>query len=296
MAGVAERFVIPDDLVRAAAKEGRGDWLAELPALVAQIAADWQIEADDPFLPGGATAWVAPARDHAGKDFVLKVCWRHPEAVHEADGLRTWDGAGAIRLYRANELAEATVLLLERCRPGTQLRAWPPEEHDLVIAGLLRRLWMEPPPGHCFRPLSDMCDYWASRYEERSPAERSCLEAPLAKEGIRLLRELPRSSSDALLLHTDLHAGNVLAAEREPWLAIDPKPYVGDAAYDVTQHIFNGVFVEDADACALASRMARLLDLDLDRILLWLFARAVEASPYWAGMADLARTIYSSLT
>ena len=296
MVGVAERFVIPDDLAQAAAREGRSDWLAGLPALVAQVAGDWQIEVGGPFLPGGATAWVAPARDHAGKDFVVKVCWRHPEAVHEADGLRTWAGAGAIRLYKVNELAEATVLLLERCRPGTQLRALPPDEHDLVIAGLLRRLWMEPSPGHCFRPLWDMCDYWASRYEERSPAERSCLEAPLAREGIRLLRELPRSGGDALLLHTDLHAGNVLAAEREPWLAIDPKPYIGDPAYDVTQHIFNGVFVEDADTGALASRMAHLLDLDLSRILLWLFARAVEASPYWAGMADVARTLYSDLT
>lgn len=296
MVGVAEHFVIPDDLARAAAQEGRGDWLAELPALIAQIAAGWRIEVGDPFLPGGATAWVAPARDLAGEDVVLKVCWRHPEAAQEADGLRTWAGAGAIRLYQATELAEATVLLVERCRPGTQLRALPPDEHDLVIAGLLRRLWIKPPSGHRFRPLSDMCDYWASRYEQRSPAERSCLEAPLAKEGIRLLRELPRSGGDAVLLHTDLHAGNVLAAEREPWLAIDPKPYVGDPAYDVTQHIFNGVFVENADAGALAVRMARLLDLDLDRVLRWLFARAVEASPYWPGMADLAQTLYSSLT
>ncbi len=296
MVAVAERFVIPDDLAQAAARQGRDDWLADLPGLVARIAADWQIEVDDPFLPGGATAWVAPARDDAGKDLVLKVCWPHPEAVHEADGLRAWGGAGAIRLYRADELAEATVLLLERCRPGTQLRASPPEEHDLVIADLLRRLWMEPPTGHRFRPLSEMCDYWADRYEQRSPSERSCLEAPLAREGIRLLRELPRDGGDAVLLHTDLHAGNVLAAEREPWLAIDPKPYVGDPNYDVTQHIFNGVFVEGTDAGALASRMARLLDLDLDRILLWLFARAVEASPYWAGMTDLARILYSFLT
>ena len=292
---MAERLVIPDELARAAAAEGRDDRLARLPALVARIAAEWRIEVGSPFLPGGATAWVAPARD-AGKDLVLKVCWPHPEAAHEAYGLRTWDGAGAVRVHRASELAEATVLLLERCRPGTQLRASPAGEHDLVIAGLLRRLWVKPPPGHGFRPLSDMCDYWAGRYEERSAAERSCLEAPLAEEGIRLLRELPRSGGDAVLLHTDLHAGNVLAAEREPWLAIDPKPYIGDPAYDVTQHIFNGVFVEGADAEALAARMAHLLDLDLSRIQLWLFARAVEASPYWAGMADLAQALYSLLT
>ncbi len=55
---MAERFVIPDDLARAAAREGRDDWLAELPALVARIAAGWQIEIGDPFLPGGAAAWV----------------------------------------------------------------------------------------------------------------------------------------------------------------------------------------------------------------------------------------------
>jgi streptomycin 6-kinase len=295
MVGMAERFVIPDDLAQASAAEGRDDWLARLPALVARIAAEWRIEVGDPFLPGGATAWVAPARDEAGTDLALKVGWPHPEAAHEADGLRTWDGSGAIRVYQANELAEATVLLLERCRPGTQLRASPADEHDLVIARLLRRLWVTPPPGHGFRPLSDMCDYWAARYEERSPAERSCLQAPLAKEGIRLLRELPRTGGHSLLLHTDLHAGNVLAAEREPWLAIDPKPYVGDPAYDVTQHIFNGVFIEGVDAGALAARMAHLLDLDLSRIRLWLFARAVEASPYWTGMADLARTLRSSL-
>ena len=296
MAGVSERFVIPDELAQASAMEGREDWLAGLPALVARIAAEWRIEVGAPFLPGGMTAWVAPARDDAGNDLVLKVGWPHPEAAHEADGLRAWDGAGAIRVCQANELAEAMVLLLERCRPGTQLRARPAEEHDLVIAGLLRRLWVEPPAGHGFRPLSDMCDYWAKRYDERSPAERSCLETPLAEEGIRLLRELPRNGGDALLLHTDLHAGNVLAAEREPWLAIDPKPYVGDAAYDVTQHVFNGVFLEGADVSSLAARMALLLDLDLNRILRWLFARAVEASPYWAGMADLARTLYPLLT
>jgi streptomycin 6-kinase len=293
MGGVAELFVIPADLARTVADEGRDDWLARLPALVAQIAADWQIEVGDPFLPGGATAWVAPARDHAGQDFVLKVGWPHLEARHEADGLRTWGGAGTVHLRRAAQLAEATVLLLERCRPGTQLRASPPEEHDLVIAGLLRRLWVPPPPGHTFRPLAEMCDYWASQYEERSPAERSCLAAPLARDGIRLLRELPRSGGEAVLLHTDLHAGNVLAAEREPWLAIDPKPYVGDPTYDVTQHIFNRVFAEDTEAGALAARMAHLLGLDLDRVVRWLFARAVEASPYWAGMADLARALHS---
>src|ERR1700722_16825063 len=99
MAGVAERFVIPDELERTVAGEGRGDWLGAVCGLVGGVAADWRIEVGAPFLPGGATAWVAPARDDAGRDLALKVGWPHPEAAHEAGGLRTWDGAGAIRLY-----------------------------------------------------------------------------------------------------------------------------------------------------------------------------------------------------
>jgi streptomycin 6-kinase len=64
------------------------------------------------------TAWVAPVRDAGGNDLVLKVGWPHPESAHEADGLRRWDGARAIRVYQANDLPQATVLLLERCRPA----------------------------------------------------------------------------------------------------------------------------------------------------------------------------------
>ena len=294
MAGMPERLVIPDDLARAAAAEGRCEWLAELPALVARIAADWQVDV------GGRPSWrcdrLGGTRPRpCGQGVRTQDLLAAPGGRSRGRRASSVAGAGAIRVFRAEELAEATVLLLERCRPGTPLRALPPEQHDLVIAGLLRRLWIRPPSGHCFRPLSDMCDYWASRYEHRSAAERSCLEGPQATEGIRLLRELPRTGGDVMLLHTDLHAGNVLAAEREAWLAIDPKPYVGDPAYDVTQHLFNGVFVEQVDVGAVARRMARLLDLDLGRILRWLFARAVEASPYWPGMADLARTLYSSL-
>jgi streptomycin 6-kinase len=294
MSAVVNKLVIPDQLMRTVAKEQRDDWLAALPELVARVAADWQLKVEDPFLPGGETAWVAPVRDGAGNDRVLKVGWRHPEADQEADGLRAWAGDGAVRLHQDRTLATVAVLLLERCRPGTQLRKLPPDEHDIVIAGLLRRLWREPPPGYCFRPLSEMCDYWASRYEERSGSGRDGLSGRLARSGIDLLRELSRQGGKTVLLHTDLHAGNVLAADRERWLAIDPKPYVGDPTYDVTQHIFNGVFIEGADPLDLASRMAGLLDLDGERIRLWLFARAVEASPYWEGMADLARSLAPS--
>jgi streptomycin 6-kinase len=67
MVFMADRFLIPDDLAQSATRGKQGDWLAELPALVAQIAAELRIKVDAPFLPGGMTAWVAPARDAGGE-------------------------------------------------------------------------------------------------------------------------------------------------------------------------------------------------------------------------------------
>ena len=78
--------------------------------------------------------------------------------------------------------------------------------------------------------------------------------------------------------HQDLHAENVLAATREPWLVIDPKPYVGDPAYDVLQHMLNCRDRLLADPRALARRMADLAGLDAERAQLWLFARVVQES------------------
>jgi Aminoglycoside/hydroxyurea antibiotic resistance kinase len=58
-------------------------------------------------------------------------------------------------------------------------------------------------------------------------------------DATRLFNDLPRTTPMDVLLASDLHAGNVLRPEREPWLVIDPKPFVGDPAYDATQHLFN---------------------------------------------------------
>jgi len=99
-------------------------------------------------------------------------------------------------------------------------------------------------------------------------------DAGLVLEGLRLFRELPRTAPSAMLLATDLHAGNVLRAEREPWLVIDPKPFIGDPAYDATQHLFNCGARLRADPDGTISRFADLLGVDRERVRLWTFARA----------------------
>jgi streptomycin 6-kinase len=127
-------------------------------------------------------------------------------------------------------------MLLERCEPGTALRALPEPEQDVVIARLLRRIWRIPIAPHPFRRLSEMTAYWTD--ETLGQAEH-WPDTDLVREGLRLFNDLPQSAPSHPLLATDLHAGNVLRAHREPWLVIDPKPFVWDPAYDATQHLLN---------------------------------------------------------
>lgn len=97
-----------------------------------------------------------------------------------------------------------------------------------------------------------------------------------------------------MLLATDLHAGNVLRAQREPWLVIDPKPFIGDPAYDATQHLVNCDARLRAAPLETIRRFADLLGVDWERVRLWMFARlAAEPHNEWyAGDAmELAQAI-----
>ncbi|MDP9234803.1 MAG: aminoglycoside phosphotransferase family protein [Actinomycetota bacterium] len=282
-------FPLPRNLL---ADESLTGWIAALPGMVGELVDRWSIdEVGDPFQPGGQTAWVAPVRIGAEFDLVLKVGWRHTEAADETAGLREWDGEGTVRLRDSVELDLTVALLIERCVPGTSLAITREPEQDVVIAGLLGRLWREPQLGHPFRPLQQMCDQWADEFEAKLAAGRGRLDPGLARAGIELFRSLPATAERNVLLCTDLHAENVLAAEREPWLVIDPKPYVGDPTYDALQHMLNCDGRLRSDPHALALRMAGLLGLDPERLLLWLFARCVQESPDWPGLADVARRI-----
>jgi streptomycin 6-kinase len=195
------------------------------------------------------------------------------EAEHELDGLRFWDGDPTVRLLDADR--EHNAMLLERCEPGTPLRSLPEPEQDVVVARLLRRMWRRPERPHPFRPLSEMLALWRGEtIAEAGP----WLDVGLVRDGLRLLEELARPAPTDVLLATDLHAGNVLAARREPWLAIDPKPFVGDPAYDATQHLLNCEARVRSAPGATIRRVAELLGLDHERVRLWLFARAAAES------------------
>lgn len=268
----------------------RSAWLESLPATLRHLEREWCLTLHAPFDSDDVTcSWIAPVTLDDGTFAVLKFGMPHIEGEHEIAGLRFWNGDPTVELLRADE--DAGAMLLERCVPGTPLRAEPEIEQDGIIAGLLRRLWRLPPEPHPFRPLSMLMEHWT---RETLASAGRWGDPGLVEEGLRLFEDLPRTAPVHVLLATDLHAGNVLRARREPWLVIDPKPFFGDPAYDATQHLFNCAGRLRSDPHGVISRFADLLGVDSERVRLWAFARAA-AGPRddWAnsGLTEIARAL-----
>jgi len=283
-------ILIPEQL--AAACHGvpeRMAWLGQLPKAIEELQGRWGLALGQPFGADASCSWVAPAVSQDGTRVVLKLGMPHMEAEHEIEGLRFWNGDPTVRLLDADD--DLGAMLLERCEPGTSLRAVPEPDQDVVITRLLRRLWRLPPSPHPFRPLSAMIDDWCEETMRRSG---EWTDPGLVRQGLRLFRDLLQPTPRDVLLATDLHAGNVLQAQREPWLAIDPKPFVGDPAYDATQHLLNCTARLRADPLGTIGRVADLLELDAERVRLWMFARTASGPrDDWGDqqMLELARRV-----
>lgn len=264
---------------------GRGagwtGWLDALPRLVASVLQEWQLVADGP-AAGGAEALVLPVRDADGGPAALKLGWPQPESAQEHLALRAWDGAGAVRLLRADP--RRRVLLLERAEPGEDLHAVEVLTACEIVAGLYGRLHRAP------LPQLDRLSVQAARWAEELVTLRGSTLAPrrFVDQAIGLARELATDpGTDVALLHTDLHFGNVLSARREPWLVIDPAPLAGDPAYEVAPLLWN----RWAEALASGDLRNALLDrlhtvvdaagLDEDRVRDWVTVREM-VNVLWA--------------
>lgn len=245
-------------------------WLQRLPEVVSELQHRWSLTLAEPLSGDDVTcSWVAPADRRDRTRVVLKLGMPHMEGEQEIRGLRFWEGEPTVRLLESDDQLNA--MLLERCEPGTVLRHLPEAEQDVVIAGLLRRLWRPSPAPDSFRSLAAMTAHWA---RETLADSAQWPDAGLVQAGLQLFEELTQSSANDVLLATDLHAGNVLRAQREPWLVIDPKPFLGDRCYDATQHLCNCRERMRNDPEATMRRFAELLEVEYERVRLWMFARA----------------------
>jgi streptomycin 6-kinase len=163
---------------------------------------------------------------------VLKVVWPHHEAVAEPLALRHWAGNGAVRLVAADPARGG--LLLEALDPARDLMAEPVEEACEVLGSLLGRLHV-PAPAR----VPTMSD-WIARQRERLPLHAEAVPRRMLEHAGSLMRDLATLPDlDGTLLHTDLHFQNVLAGEREPWLAIDPKPLAGRPGFELPPVLWN---------------------------------------------------------
>ena len=244
-------------------------WLASLPDTIRNLEELWELSLGTPFDHEYVScAWVAPATRRNGTRAVIKIGMPHMEGEQEIEGLRFWNGDACVQLLEWD--ASSNAMLLERCEPGTPLFTLPEEEQDAIIATMLKRLWRKPPTNK-FRPLSALLEYWR---EETLTAAAHWPDPGLVNAGLEIMQQLAATADSEVLLVTDLHAGNVLRAQREPWLMIDPKPFVGDPAYDATQHLLNCESRLRSDPFALILRIGHLFNLDPERVRLWLFARA----------------------
>ncbi|MEO8422788.1 MAG: aminoglycoside phosphotransferase family protein [Actinomycetota bacterium] len=263
--------------------EGR-DWLARLPGLADDCAEQWSLTLGEPFTYAFASL-ALPATREDGSAAVLKIQFPDRESEHEAAALKLIGGDGAVRLIAYDVARRA--LLLERADPGTPLKELEPDRALDVFVDLLPRLWK--PADAPFRPLADEAAWWAGSLPddfERAgrPFERALLDAAL-----EAIERLSGSQGEQVLVNQDMHADNVIRAEREPWLLIDPKPLAGEREFGIAATVRGRELGHSREA--VVHRLDRLtgeLQLDRERARGWTLAQTIA----WAFDGDEADPVH----
>ena len=282
---------IPPELEWWRARPAGAAWLDRVPRIVEECAQEWELRVGTPFA-GANAAFVVPVELANGTRAVLKVNFPDRESEREAEALAHWAGEGAVRLLAYD--ATGNALLIERLDPGTTL--WEledDEEATRIAADVLRRLWRPPPDPSPFWTLTESGEWWASyllrNYELTGrPFERSLLDEALAA-----IAELSASQGEQVVLHQDFHGGNVLRAQREPWLAIDPKPLVGEREFDLASLLRDRrpLLTRPGGDRIVRRRLDQLsseLELDRERMRRWGIAHALA----WGISKDRVHTAH----
>lgn len=266
-------------------------WLAALPQLLEELLVRWSCMPNGVPLHG-QVGLVLPVLYH-DSPAALKISYPHPGLVHEPHALARWNGAGAVQLHERDD--EHFAMVLELARQSTLADLDDADEAIAKAGRLARRLAVPAPPG--LPRLREHAEQWwgdeirAGAEELAHPLARRVVEAALAT-----VEELGPDQPDTLV-HGDLHFENVLRAEREPWLAIDPKGYVGDPAYDAIKMLrgrVDNLFGTGNLRAALLRRLNVFSDaaeLDRDRVRRWAQMRAVMSAQWGRQNGDHPRLV-----
>ena len=248
----------------------------------------WQLSIGDAFPDASASLTLRTTRAD-GEPVVLKLQYPHREAEHEAEALAHWDGNGAVRLLAHDPDRHA--LLLELCEPGTPLFGLDQDAALEVLVELLPRLWQ--PSDRAFISLADEAAHWAATLPDLWARAGRPFERDLLAAALETTDELTATQGEQVLLHQDLHTGNVLSAAREPWLVIDPKPLLGEREFGLAP-IVRGAELGHSREHVLhrLDRLSRELGLDRRRACGWTFVQTLAWSidtVVWTEMVEIAR-------
>ncbi|MEV4116695.1 aminoglycoside phosphotransferase family protein [Nonomuraea sp. NPDC049695] len=275
---------IPEAFARSTVEregESGAAWLTELPAIVAELLERWGCVPDGAVMHGGVGV-VVPVRRRGGAGAaVLKVSFPHPGNVHEPDAFAAWEGRGAVLLHERDD--ERFAMLLERVRTSTLAEVEDGDEVVAVAGRINLRLAVPAPPG--LPRLSERAEAWEQRLRQDAEELAHALPPYVVDAAVATVRELGRVQPDTLV-HGDLHPRNILRADREPWLAVDPKGHVGDPAYDGGALLKSRALtlLEADDPHKALHRMldvfAEAAEVDRERVRRWAQFHAVQAA-FW---------------
>ena len=215
-------------------EEGR-DWLDNLPGLIVSIEEQWRIRVGEP-IHTLTYNYVAPVAQEDGSPAILKLGFPGAHIEFEADCLRRYDGRGAPYLLEHD--APMGAMLLERVQPGTDITQLEESEAMEAAVTVMQQLHQASISGAA---LPTVRDWWNGFHRLRTRYHGSAGPLPdrLVDEAESLYAELAGSMEDPVLLHADLHHGNILAGDRLPWFAIDPQGLIGEPAYEVGAFLRN---------------------------------------------------------
>ncbi|MEU9736648.1 aminoglycoside phosphotransferase family protein [Streptomyces sp. NPDC048002] len=276
-------IAIPEEFARGTVdREGAAGaaWLAELPGIVEELLGRWECVPDGAVMHGGVGV-IVPVRRWDEGSAVLKVSYPHPGNVHEPDAFLAWGGRGAIALYERDDARFA--MLLERVQPFTLAEIADGDEVVTVAGRLNRRLAVPGPLG--LPRLCERADGWVEQLVKDAGEVPHALPRHVVDAAVATARDLGSAQPD-LLVHGDLHARNILRADREPWLAVDPKGCAGDPAYDGGTLLKSRALslLEADDLRKAAHRVldvfAAAAELDRERVRRWAQFHAVQAA-FW---------------
>jgi len=276
-------------------EEGRA-WLDRLPAILAACEERWNLTIGAP-VGNLSFNYVAPAILADGTEVIVKTGLTD-EFPSQPQALRHFDGHGMTQLLAYDERDAA--MLLERLKPGTSLRTVEDDEVAIsAAADVMRKIWRPLPQEHYpFPTVSDWGKGFA-RLREQYNGRTGPFPPAIFDKAEKLYAELSTSMAESVLLHGDLHQDNILSAEREPWLAVDPKGVIGEPVFE-TGALLRNFWPDILSIPNPKSLMARRIDqlsaelgFDRERIYDWGFSQAV-LSVLWS-IEDKGKLEYEGL-